>query len=543
MAEGDVSPQFSDPALEDLIELSSMGELSPLQQAKLVSVLQNDRLRRMEFIKAMAFEAMLADELMVGVPQPLSEDTFLDVALEKSRKKWPVGWGFLLASISMAVLLLGGVYWGYSSFFFSVDNVGVLAGSDELAQPIATLSDFSGEGFSRGQRLKVGRFEIESGRAELTFDCGAIVTLTGPASIELLSEFRVLMSLGELSATVPPQAIGFVVLTPTSHIKDLGTAFALRVGSDGNTELHVAEGMVEATSLGQPNANAQKFTSLQSALFSKQAVEPLDYDDQLFVKPKELSDGDVTGEKLIHWSFDQNQKQMSDASGRYSLELKRIRDRGDFPVITDGVSGSGVRFNGKGGYAQSSYPGVAGNQARSVAFWLRLPLMKSEEGRCPIVSWGAPRLAGKWEVGLNRHSEDGQQGAIRVSFGGGFVTGATDLFDGRWHHVAVVFHGGEDANVSTHVKLYLDGRLEMTTGRRQQSIETMTDRMGSMPVVLGRFIDDRSKIMRSYFIGDLDELFVVDRAISQHEVVNLLEVNSLVRVDSKMGVNDSKSPD
>ena len=110
---------------------------------------------------------------------------------------------------------------------------------DEAARP-------SGNELRAGQRLI-----LKEGLAQIVFDSGATVVLEGPAELELgtrnaergtrnvpTSNFQLSTSpnscsltLGKLFARVPKQAHGFTVHTPTLKIVDLGTEFAVEVGS------------------------------------------------------------------------------------------------------------------------------------------------------------------------------------------------------------------------------------------------------------------------------------------------------------------------
>ena len=61
-------------------------------------------------------------------------------------------------------------------------------------------------------RNMVGLFALE-----LTLDCGAVVSLVGPAKLDLQSDYRAFLHFGGLSAYVPQEAVGFIVQTPNSH--------------------------------------------------------------------------------------------------------------------------------------------------------------------------------------------------------------------------------------------------------------------------------------------------------------------------------------
>lgn len=105
-----------------------------------------------------------------------------------------------------------------------------------------------------GQVLRIGdRLALESGRAKLTFDCGAEIVLEGPCDFELQSSMVGLLHRGRLTADVPRRAFGFGVLCPSVDLIDLGTSFGVNVADGGDAELHVFKGEV----LCRPSGNDQ----------------------------------------------------------------------------------------------------------------------------------------------------------------------------------------------------------------------------------------------------------------------------------------------
>ncbi|MCP4781955.1 MAG: FecR domain-containing protein [Fuerstiella sp.] len=123
---------------------------------------------------------------------------------------------------------------------------------DETATAIATLAYTSharwgseervlGDGFGKG------KLNLEVGLARLDFRNGATVTLQGPAELEILSTDRTILSSGILTASIPESAVGFEVVTPAMDVVDLGTAFGVSVGTDGETDVCVFEGEVEVS--------------------------------------------------------------------------------------------------------------------------------------------------------------------------------------------------------------------------------------------------------------------------------------------------------
>ena len=80
---------------------------------------------------------------------------------------------------------------------------------------------------SGGRLLRGQRIELAKGFAEITFDSGAQVVLEGPASFDVKSAWEATLGRGTLKASVPPQAIGFLISNPAVEVRDLGTEFTM----------------------------------------------------------------------------------------------------------------------------------------------------------------------------------------------------------------------------------------------------------------------------------------------------------------------------
>ena len=89
------------------------------------------------------------------------------------------------------------------------------------------------------------RLVLTSGLAEIAFASGARVILEGPAEFEPLSQNSGHLSLGLLSARVPPAARGFVVRAPNAMVVDWGTEFGVAVEEGGLSDVEVFAGRVE----------------------------------------------------------------------------------------------------------------------------------------------------------------------------------------------------------------------------------------------------------------------------------------------------------
>jgi hypothetical protein len=113
-----------------------------------------------------------------------------------------------------------------------------------------------------GDRLGDEIVRLFAGSVELTFDDGAVVAVDGPIEFRPMSTGQLELRRGRLLASVPQQAIGFTVSTPTSKIVDLGTEFEVAVNEAGESDVHVLKGEVEVAPTTQHKDNVQKWRLL-----------------------------------------------------------------------------------------------------------------------------------------------------------------------------------------------------------------------------------------------------------------------------------------
>ncbi|UUO07198.1 FecR family protein [Blastopirellula sp. J2-11] len=129
-----------------------------------------------------------------------------------------------------------------------------------------------GMSFREGERLA-----LDSGLVRLAFECGAGVTLKGPAILELRSAWKAVLHRGKLAAVVPEDARGFTVLTPDMKIVDLGTKFGAEVDATGQAKVQVYEGEVTVRSRKAPEA--EESLLLSSKVRSHYSQSPADFTD------------------------------------------------------------------------------------------------------------------------------------------------------------------------------------------------------------------------------------------------------------------------
>ena len=68
-----------------------------------------------------------------------------------------------------------------------------------------------------------GKLEMTSGQLTLRFRSGATVWISGPASMQIVSDMLVKLDKGQATAHVPEWAHGFSIETSNVHVIDLGT--------------------------------------------------------------------------------------------------------------------------------------------------------------------------------------------------------------------------------------------------------------------------------------------------------------------------------
>jgi len=191
------------------------------------------------------------------------------------------------------------------------------------------------------------------------------------------------------------------------------------------------------------------------------------------------------------------------------------------------VFGSALFFGGNGESVVTDFSGISGAEARTVGFWVKAS--PDDHPGYAAIGWGAREEGGVWQVSLNPADDEGVLGGLRLGILHGSVIGEFDLRDNRWRHVAIVMYSGRKelpANLRTHVLLYVDGELVRASRRSLQGIYTQTASSTASSLVFGRNAVGK-KAFGNSFRGSLDEIFVVDKALSQSEIQRLMSTNEL----------------
>lgn len=383
--------------------------------------------------------------------------------------------------------------------------------------PVARVIDAQQNDFTRGMQIDPGQVSFDQGKLHLMMDSGAEVILTGPSELRLDHAMRVHLQSGKASVKVPNVASGFKLTTDQMSIIDLGTSFGVDASAQKH-EVHVFEGHVkvmpaslslnqetevkagEAIAIGNGDGAIQKSAYLQHKF------------EHQFSTPQPIQTF------YVHYSFNQT-----------------IDDQGTHPIhyngVVTGIKASSFKLpwaNGKFAQAlhlnrkfwiQTSYTGVGGSLPRTVSLWIKVLPGQTFSAPASIVAWGHGRNSQKkWQIMLDGPNK----GTLRVSLGDGHISGSTDIQDGRWHHLCAVYLGGKNADVRTHLRLYVDGKLEELKNARLQNVDTGDEN----PMVIGQNLTHFDK-KGHVFKGLIDELYIFEEALHPNQIELLYQHNQL----------------
>lgn len=100
-----------------------------------------------------------------------------------------------------------------------------------------------------GSRLGHCTLHLEQGVALIHYDCGVTVSLEGPSIFEIKKAKHGILHSGRLMATIETlEGQGFIVDTPDSSIKDLGTKFGVYAPKSEPSIVDVIDGSIEISS-------------------------------------------------------------------------------------------------------------------------------------------------------------------------------------------------------------------------------------------------------------------------------------------------------
>ncbi len=515
LLDGDASPEETQEALEAI-------RSDPERAAEVAWLLELERLLR-GLGPSENFGDSFADEVLVRIRmEPTEVDATQSPSptytyTKQTKRRWnQIGWTYLAAAACVA--LIATVFW------FSIRPASVAR--------LVSIEDASwaeNETLVLGDWIPKRTLQLESGFAELEFRSGALLLLEGPVTLEIADSMRVRMRQGRISAKVPESAHGFTIDSPVAEIVDLGTEFGVDVSPSGETEVHVIKGLVKARN--RDDGDFQNVSEDQAVKVSEDRLRFSKADPSRFLRNLPHRDP-LEPASWIRFSFDENAGSLAHAAtqGRFeqthNAQLTSFYDSRPGPVWQEGVFGTCLSFDGTDDYLKTTFSGVEGSKARTIAFWVRAPQSDEINGYA-ILGYGKWETGQAWQISLNPVVEAGPLGRIRVGAKDGEVIGTRDLRDGKWHHVAVVLYPGNEVNLATNVLIYLDGKLEPTSRKSFLAVDTSTGE-DSHPVIMGMAANELADYREDYFFeGALDEVHIFDRALSKPQILSLMQSNEI----------------
>ena len=140
-----------------------------------------------------------------------------------------------------------------------------------------------------GQQFGPGRLALQGGAVECTLRNGVVILLEGPCEIELRDELRAFLHGGSAVVRMPKGMSGFRLDTATTEVLDVGTEFAVKVGTGLVTDVQVFDGAVIASCHRDADKHwfPQRLESGEAARFSANAAdgpEPIPYKEGRFIR-------------------------------------------------------------------------------------------------------------------------------------------------------------------------------------------------------------------------------------------------------------------
>ncbi len=405
--------------------------------------------------------------------------------------------------------------------------------ASSLAQFELTHDTPDGTGPGDGQELQIGsRLRLTRGSVRLDFRSGVEGIVRAPADLTLRREDLVDLRHGTAWFSVPGGASGFRVDTPEFLLTDLGTEFGVISNVRDPDEVHVFDGQVKVQN--HRGIEEQVLLAAGDARVAETdgRWQTADLDPEAFF---DSLPPDTPLPPYLYWSFDRDKGPGLPAGGTHP-DRQRISAssvNGSLGTVA-GKVGEAVSFDGLGAQLHTDWPGIAGGNPRTVAFWLKLPPAPAGDPgdknySFTLVHWGTFLRGGNTEWAVRATNEKyaaddlytpGDTTRINLYLGSGWFNGSTEIADGEWHHIAVRYNGVTDARGAPVVAIFVDGRREQTSyisPRPPVPIDTEVGVAGARPLGVAISRSGRS----APFPGEIDELYIFDGKVEDGTIRDL----------------------
>ncbi|MGL4400962.1 MAG: LamG-like jellyroll fold domain-containing protein [Luteolibacter sp.] len=383
--------------------------------------------------------------------------------------------------------------------------------------------DWESAAITPGTPLSPGLLKLRSGFAKIEFYQGASVILEGPAEFQLISGSEATCTLGKLTATVPPQAIGFRINTPKGSIVDLGTEFGLDVNAI-RSEVHVFKGEV---ALHKPGESIKLIKEGQAMSFAANS-QLLAANPSGFVSLSEIDTRALISDRsrFERWQT-QSGKWKSDPSLKHYFDFQDGKAaRSLHNHAPHGEDGSIVGT----AWTEGRWPGKGAIDFRNASDRVRLSVPFETETLTMAVSvrvntlnpqfnsllvsdgWGQHKM--HWQILAN--------GKVRLAVGIPRGWGKAYEYDtpvyftserlGSWVHLAVVVDPA-----ANEVRHYVNGTVLV----HLPLASSVSMKIGNAELGNWNKANNTSTIHTCHLNGAVDEFALWDRALSDAEIAAL----------------------
>jgi len=387
--------------------------------------------------------------------------------------------------------------------------------------------------------LRPGYMKLVAGIAEITFDGGAKAIIQAPVEIKLQNASRAYLQSGKMSATVPVEARGFALNTPSASIVDLGTEFAVHVNEDGSSDIYVFKGRVSLLAGKFGEIIGRLYDTVEQIVEAGQAkrvyagssrIRDIQFGQSAFVRdmpsPYELAvrQSRPTG----YWRFGSDNRKMCvnsiDSVRHVAKYVGSIDCDNHGPGLGDAKPNDAMKLDGR----PNNYMLIENitsrrpqNGGSSLVLWLRADEVRDQS----IITNETAEGQAEWFSRYLYMEKTGRFAFIVFSDYDEIYEGETVETSlirskqmaqkGRWYHLAITLS-------RKHVCLFIDGRLE---AEAFDPIEQFGDIGLSWYLCTRANISPTDEDDAPPIKGAIDELAIYDRALSAEEIKRLYSVS------------------
>ena len=485
------------------------GDISSTQLQALEAALSESSYLRRDFIEYMNIESAICDLAAISEHEIAEIGIEVTVNADQNRASTVETGNQAIRFRLRGVTIFGIIAASLLVTFFWFGNP-----SNEIKTSVATLVTnieanvlYNGEPWNDSE-LGSGEYQMDSGLIHLQFAGGVMVFVEAPARFDAVSGKRLVLHNGRLSASVPPEGIGFTVETPEAEVIDFGTEFSVDVES-GESEVHVFEGLVRV----QPKTSTDGREGEVIELRTDQAVKVM----KAKVKPVDI---ELATDRFIR-TFDEPRRKYAKAVKQLSpvaFYRMAIRDRG---LVAEPPRYSGVVLTGDGIRPAHASGVFAGGSMRVLA---------NSTGRGGRVDYPPSLSTGQFTLAVFLYLETrasggtvvsnirGDEGSFALALDeSGFLRATVRNGDGElqsvtcdtllplrmWQHIVMSVDGEQ-------LLIYKDGKL---VASKPSGAMTASD---SLPILIGTDYDGLK-----LWDGRIDELAIFDKPLSEDDIVSL----------------------